>query len=58
MPPVEAQRRALSMLNELDPVRQLQGEMRSEFEALLSAVLHRAFRGVLWSNQGRPLTAE
>lgn len=47
MPPVEAQRWAVSILAGLTPIRHLQSGIESAFDSLLPAVLDRAFRGEL-----------
>lgn len=47
MPPWEEQRRAVGILKKMDPVSKLQAETSAELDALLPAVLDRAFRGGL-----------
>lgn len=47
MPCIEKQRRAITILEKLEPIRQLQTETTTELDAILPAILDRAFRGEL-----------
>ncbi len=47
MPSVDQQQQAVEAFGQIDQVRHIQAETATELEALLPAVLDRAFRGEL-----------
>jgi type I restriction enzyme S subunit len=47
MPPVEQQTKAAAVFDRLEPVRHIQGQTIAELDALLPAILDRAFKGEL-----------
>ena len=47
MPPVEQQTKSAELFDKLEPVRHIQGQTVAELDALLPAILDRAFKGEL-----------
>jgi type I restriction enzyme S subunit len=47
MPPVEQQTKSAELFDKLEPVRHIQAQTAAELDALLPAILDRAFKGEL-----------